>query len=373
MSFLTHFSVINDPRHEINKKHDLLDILFLTASAVMSGAQGWKDIHAFGEAKLTWLRQYRAFEAGIPVDDTIARVISALDPTHFTQCFVAWVNELRTQKGGEHIAIDGKTLRRSFSGERSTALHSITAWSKTNGLVLAQRKSAGKKNEHQSVLAMLDILELKHSVVTLDAMNTQKKIAKKINAKGGDYVLCVKDNHPTLHREIKDYFAKMKKDCPAQLMTHYHEETDAGHGRIEIRRCRQLRVNKDVSEAEHWAGIATLVEVERERHINEKRQQETQYYISSLALNAAAVAEAIRGHWEVENKVHWVLDVTFREDDSRLRRDNAAENIAVMRRFALNLARLHPRKNSMKGKLKQAMWSDDFRSELLLGKHLDTV
>ncbi|HDO7940781.1 TPA: ISAs1 family transposase, partial [Legionella pneumophila] len=191
MSFVENFSILKDPRSEINQRHNLLDILFLAGTAVMSGAEGWKDIKDFGEEKLDWLRQYRDFKHGIPADDTIARVISGLDSEQFTLCFVNWVNELRSKDGREQIAIDGKTLRRSYTGDRTTALHSITAWSKRNGLILAQMRSNGKANEKASVLEMLDLLELKGAIVTADAMNTEKKIAKKIHDKGGDYVLCV--------------------------------------------------------------------------------------------------------------------------------------------------------------------------------------
>ncbi len=223
MSFLEHFSIIEDSRYDINKKHNLLDVLFLTATAVMSGAEGWKDIQEFGKAKLDWLRQYRCFESGIPVDDTIARIISALDSGQFTRCFIAWVNELRSSKGCRQIAIDGKTLRHSFQGERSTALHSITAWSKTHGLVLAQMKSKNKKNENMSALELLDLLELNGAVITMDAMNTEKKIVEKIQRYGGDYLLPVKDNHKHLHPEIQRYFDKMRNDFPEQLAKNYYE------------------------------------------------------------------------------------------------------------------------------------------------------
>ncbi len=368
MSFVESFSIIADPRSEINLRHDLLDILFLAATAVMSGAEGWKDIKDFGEEKIDWLRQYRDFNHGIPADDTIARIISALDSEQFTLCFVSWVNELRSKDGREQIAIDGKTLRRSFTGDRTTALHSITAWSKQNGLVLAQKRSKGKANEKASVLEMLDLLELKGAIVTADAMNTEKKIAKKICDKGGDYVLCVKNNHKNLLSEIKDYFHIMERDHRDIWSQNYFEEVDAGHGRIETRTCRQIAISPWIEGSSEWQGLQTVVEVTRKREIKESISREIQYYISSLPLEPKQIANAIRGHWAVENKAHWVLDVTYKEDESRIRRDNAAENLALLRRFAFNLARLNPQKNSMKGKLKKAMWSDKFRSELLDGQ-----
>ena len=229
MSLLTHLATIDDPRRDINKKHELLDILFLTVSAVLSGAEGWKDIKDFGDEKLEWLRKYRPFENGMPVDDTIARVVRALDPEQFNRAFLNWVNEVRGASGQEQIALDGKTLRRSHDGEKDTALHSITAWGHECGLVLAQLKSTGKKNEQASVMAMLDLLQVKGAHITADAMNTQKKIARKIHKKQGDYTLSLKDNHKTLRKEISAYFHKVRRDTPAQIAV--YEEVDGGHGR----------------------------------------------------------------------------------------------------------------------------------------------
>lgn len=275
---------------------------------------------------------------------------------------------MRTEQGQEQIAIDGKTLRHSFDGERHTALHSITAWSKSQGLVLSQLKSSGKKNENASVIDMLNLLNIKGALISADAMNTQKKIVDKIVAKKADYILCVKANHKKLRDEISAYFHKVKRENPEFIET--YDEVDSGHGRIEERTYRQLRLSEWIKEAEQWSNIQTVIEVERTRHIKGKKvQQETLYYISSLTPDAKKVGNAIRSHWEVENKVHWVLDVTFKEDDSRIRTGDGAENVAIIRRFALNLARLHPQKNSMRGKLKQAGWSDGFRSALIFGQN----
>lgn len=215
---------------------------------------------------------------------------------------------------------------------------------------------------------MLNLLNIKGALISADAMNTQRKIVDKLVEKKADYVLCVKLNQKKLHNEIAAYFHKVKRETP-EFIDEF-EEVDSGHGRVEVRRYRQLRVNEWISEAKHWSNIQTIIEVERERHIKDKKvQQETLYYISSLAPDVKKIGNAIRSHWEVENKVHWVLDVTFKEDDSRIRMGDGAENVAVIRRFALNLARLHPQKNSMRGKLKQAGWSDKFRSELIFGQN----
>ncbi|MDQ7049107.1 MAG: ISAs1 family transposase [Enterobacterales bacterium] len=367
MTFIDHFTSIEDPRTNINVKHDLLDVLFLTVSAVLSGAEGWKDIKEFGDNKLDWLRQYRDFKNGIPVDDTIARIIRAIEPAQLNQAFINWVNEVRVDKGQEQIALDGKTLRRSFDGDRQTALHSITAWSRSQGLVLAQLKSTGKKNENASVIDMLNVLNIKGALISADAMNTQKKIVNTIVEKKADYVLCVKLNHKKLRHEIAGYFHKIKRETPEFIEE--FEEVDSGHGRIEVRKYRQLRVNEWISEASNWSNIQTVIEVERERHFKgEVVQQETLYYISSLAPDVERIGKAIRSHWGVES-THWILDVTFKEDDCRIRNGDGAENVAVIRRFALNLTKLHPQKNSMRGKLKQAGWSDKFRSELIFGQN----
>jgi predicted transposase YbfD/YdcC len=374
MSFIDYFGSITDPRTDINVKHELLDVIFLTITGVVSGCEGWKDIHEFGCLKIEWLRKYRPFKNGIPVDDTIARIISALVPEEFTKSFIDWVNELRRYEGKEQISIDGKTLRRSFdNGDRMSALHSVTVWSKSNGLVLAQSRSKSKKNENKTVMELLDLIEIGNAIITMDAMNTQRSIEAKLIQKKADYVLPVKENQKNLLEEIQDYFVYMNQQHAEIVTKSTYSEVDSGHGRIEQRIYRQLLINELIPEAGKWSGIKTVVEVLRQRELKGKIENEIQYYISSLPINLPLIADTIRGHWEVENKAHYVLDVTYREDDSRIRRENAAENIAVARRFALNLARLHPQKNSMKGKLKQAMWSDDFRDQIILGHEVCKV
>lgn len=364
------FSDIPDPRQDINIQHDLMDILVLTVCAVVSGALGWHDIYSFGKHKLDWLRQYRPFKNGYPSEDTIARVVSSIKPEAFNQAFITWVNSIRQDLGQPQIAIDGKTLRGSHDGNRHNALHSITVWYKDQGLVLAQQRSAGKKNEQESVLDVLDSLQIKGTLISVDAMNSQKKIADKIIQLKADYVLCIKDNHKTLREEIIAYFHKIKRDSPDHILE--YQEIDSGHGRIETRICRQLRVSEWITEANAWQGISTVLEIERVREYKRggKVEKETQYYISSLSPDAEKAGRAVRSHWEVENKAHWVLDVTYGEDDCRIRKGDGAENVAIIRRIALNLARLHPDKTSLRQKLKGCGWSDDFRAELVFGRKL---
>lgn len=367
MSFIEHFISLDDPRSHINKRHDLHDILFLVVTAVLSGAEGWKDIKEFGDEKLVWLRKFRAFEEGIPVDDTIARVMSALNPETFLACFVSWVNDLRQAQGQDVIAMDGKTLRRSFSGKRSSALHMVSVWSSKNRLVLGQSRCVGKKNEIETVMELLELLELKGSIVTLDAMSCQKKIAHKIKAKGADYLISLKGNQGNLHKEVKAYFHKLQREKSDSLTQGQFVTTESGHGRIEVRHCTQVPICDWLSEAHGWAGAKSVVEVVRERHCGDDISRETHYYLSSLSVDAQRAAQTIRSHWGVENQVHWVLDVTFREDDSRIRRGNGAQIMGMVRRFCMNLARINTTTNSIRGKLKNAGWSDAFREQLLFG------
>lgn len=367
MSFITHFNSLKDTRSHINKKHDLLDIVFLTVVAIVSGAEGWKDVKQFGDSKLDWLRKFRKFEAGIPVDDTIARIISALEPSALLSCFMSWVNEVREQQGQSIIAFDGKTLRHSFNGDRKTALHSVSAYAVEQGLVLAQCKSLSKKNEVSTVMELIELLELKDCVITADAMHCLKKVTKAVDKKNGDYVLQVKNNQGKLSEEIKAYFHKTRRDEPKLIQNNTLSIANDGHGRIEHRQYVQLPVTDWLEQRKGWSKLNSIIEVTRTRYINETESSEVSYYISSLEVDLPRVAQTIRSHWAIENSSHWVLDVTFKEDDSRIRRGDAPENMATFRRFAMNLARLSPIKDSIKGKLKQAAWCDDVREKLVFG------
>ncbi len=367
MSFISHFESLEDPRSHINKKHDLLDIVFLTVVAIISGAEGWKDIKQFGDSKLIWLRKFRAFEAGIPVDDTIARIISALEPEGLLQCFMSWVNEIRRTQGQSVIAFDGKTLCHSFDGDRKTALHSVSAYAVEQGLVLAQCKSLSKKNEVSTVMELIELLELEGHIVTADAMHCLKKVASAVTNKGGDYVLQVKGNQGKLSKEINAYFHKTRREEPDLIKANSLTLTNDGHGRIEQRTYTQLPVTNWLEQRKGWSNLNTVVEVTRIRHVKGIESNETAYYISSLPVDLPGISKAIRSHWAIENSSHWVLDVTFKEDDSRIRREDAPENMATFRRFAMNLARLSPIKDSIKGKLKQAAWSDDAREKIIFG------
>lgn len=364
------FSEIEDPRQDINLKYDLLDIIFITVVGILSGAEGWSEIQEFAQTKQEWIRQYRPLNSGIPSEDTIARVIKMIDPKALNASFIAWVNQLRASKGYEQIAIDGKTLKHSRDGEKHNALHSISAWCQSSGLVLGQLKSEGKKNEHAGVLELLDLLNISGVVITVDAMNSQKKIAEKIIEKQADYIFCIKDNHKQFKQELESYFHKIKRDDEQQIL--YSEQHDVGHGRIETRRCEVLTVSDWLEHAQSWKNIQQVIRIERTR-IDKKTGlscTEEQYYISSLNATAEQFSHYIRQHWGIENQVHWLLDVIYKEDDCRIRKDYGAENIATIRRLCLNIAKLHPSKASMKAKLKKSAWDDNFRHELIFGVNL---
>jgi len=371
-AFLEHLSGIKDPRIERCKRHGLLDILFLSVSAVLAGAEGWEAIEEFGHLKLGWLRKYVPLANGIPRHDTIARVISRLNPEGLQQCFFGWMQAVVEGTEGQVVAMDGKTLRRSFDrGSRKSALHLVSAWASRNGVVLGQVKTEEKSNEITAIPALLALLELKGCIVTLDAMGCQREIAEKIGEKQADYVLAVKQNQGVLHEECVEFFELARRNDFKQLTYDYHEETDTGHGRVEVRRSWQSTDIGYLSRGGEWAGLKTIGMTESERHIGEKITVERRYYISSLPLDAKAFGQAVRTHWAVENSLHWVLDVTFREDESRLRRGHAAENFSILRRLVLNLLKQETSTSkSQKAKRRLSGWDDDYREKVLFGKAL---
>jgi predicted transposase YbfD/YdcC len=366
--FMSHFSSVPDPRIERCKRHELLDILFLSISAVRCGAEGWEEIEDFGYARLDGLKRYFPFENGIPRHDTIARVLSRLEPKALQESFIGWVNAACALSEGERVAIDGKTLRRSFAkGERKSAIPRVSAWASENGLVLGQQKVDSKSNEITAIPTLLALLELKGSIVTIDAMGTQREIAQAIVNKGANYVLALKGNQGTLAEEVK---LLCSKPLPARFSEQCRDEViEAGHGRIEARRYRQIVLKSGaLPAAEGWAGLRSVIEVTATRDDGAKKSTETRYFISSCGLDIEAAAKTVRRHWSIENNLHWVLDVTFREDDSRIRRGNGAEVMSVLRRLTLNLLKQNTTsKASMKRKRKLAAINDTLRTEIIAG------
>ena len=363
---IEHFSKLEDPRVERNKKHELIDVIVLCVCAVLSGAEGWCDIEEFGRTKLDWLRRYVPLANGIPVDDTIARIISALSVSGFQECFLSWMEDVVKLSDGEIIALDGKTHRRSHDRKRGVkALHMVSAWACRNGVVLGQVKTQEKSNEITAVPQLLEKLELKGCIVTLDAMGCQRAIAKQVKEGGGDYVLTLKRNQPELDREVREYFEMAEEedfDCPAIE----HEATsEEGHGRIEHRSYFLSSDLSSLSGVEKWNGLKAIGMVESERHSGGRVSMERRYFITSLG-DVKLFQQAVRSHWGIENRLHWRLDVTFREDESRIRRGNGAHNIGVIRHVAMNLLKREKTKISYRKKRIRAALNDAFRDKLLM-------
>ena len=294
--------------------------------------------------------------------------MSRLDPEALQRCFIGWMQAVVQATAGDVVAIDGKTLRRSFdTATRKRALHMVSAWGCANGVVLGQVRTSEKSNEITAIPALLELLDVRGCIVTIDAMGCQRVIAEQIRAKRGHYVLAVKENQGALLSDIRDYFEADAEQGYRDLKAAYHEETDSGHGRVEVRRCWQSADLRWVPASQAWAGAKSVARIECERHIKGKISREVRYYVSSLAVDAARLLAAVRSHWAIENRLHWVLDMTFREDYSRVRRGHAAENLTTLRRMALNICRRNQTGKSNPSKIRRASWNDDFRQALLIG------
>jgi len=368
-TFLKHFDSISDPRIDRCKKHNLLDILLLSITAVMSGSEGWEDIENFGHIKLDWLRQYRDFEAGIPRHDTIARVISRLKPNEIEQAFQSWISSLIEKTGSDVIAIDGKTARRSFTTKgRKNALHTVSAWSCQHQLVLGQSAVNAKTNEITAIPELLSLLDIENSIITIDAMGCQKKIAEQIIKQKADYILALKGNHSGMQAELEAWWHKAQREGLSDKNYVEHTEIDSGHGRIETRECQQMMVDKRwLSKAYRWSDLKSIIKVNSTVHHKStgKNTNETRWYIASLYLNAEQSLHAVRSHWQVES-MHWVLDMTFREDESRIRKGCGALAFNVMRKIAMGLFKQDCTKSaSIAAKKKMAGLDDEYRSTLL--------
>ncbi|WKD26014.1 ISAs1 family transposase [Pseudoalteromonas sp. KG3] len=370
-TFLKHFNSITDPRIERCKKHELIDILLLAISAVISGAQGWEDIEDFGHLKLDWLKRYGAFNAGIPRHDTIARVICRLKSDEIEHAFQSWISSLIETTGADIIAMDGKTARRSFTTkDRKSALHTVSAWSCQHQLVLGQTAVDSKTNEITAIPELLTMLDIENSIITLDAMGCQQEIAKQIIKQKADYILALKGNHSGMQSELEAWWHKSEREGLTNSNYDKHTEISSGHGRIETRVCQQLLIDKSwLDKIYQWSGLKSVIQVTAEVHDKSSGTDtiETRWYISSLALalGAEQALNAVRSHWQVES-MHWMLDMNFREDESRIRKKQGPLVFNVMRKIAMALFKQDTTKTaSIARKKKMAGLDDDYRSTLL--------
>jgi predicted transposase YbfD/YdcC len=362
------FAYVSDPRSS-NARHRLFDIFVIALWAVISGAEGWEDMEEDGQAQAEWFQQFLELPHGIPSHDTCRRVLSRLKPDELTQCFVHWTEALRESIDGEIVAIDGKTLRRSCDQAASKgAIHMVSAWANANRLVLGQRKVEDKSHEITAIPPLLRMLELEGAIVTIDAMGCQKEIAKTITEQGADYVLALKDNHPTLHSEVQLLFEDVKADRLDHITSARHTTIAAEHGRLETRHSWITSDIECLGVKGSWAKIASVGLVEAHRAVGDAVSIEQRFFFTSLPADAVRFAQAVREHWGVENARHWVLEVSFREDDCRIRQGNGAQNMAVLRHMALNLLRRESNhKRGLKARRKRAGWDRDYLFQVLPG------
>lgn len=337
-SLLEYFADLPEPRIDRCKKHALIDIIAIAILASICGAEHFTEMEEFGIRKEAWLKTFLELKNGIPTHDTFARVFAALKPSAFQECFVRWVQSVATATEGEVVAIDGKTARRSHNkGAGVGALHLVSAWATRNRLVLGQIKVDEKSNEITAVPELLRLLEIKGCIVTVDALNTQKDIAEEIREQGADYVMALKENHPKLHWEVEGIFEAVAEDDNADHVISTIESAENNHGRTETRRCWSVKAPEWLTGKASWRDLKSLIKIEATREIKEQQTTEVRYYLASLAPDAERAAQTVRQHWGVENSLHWVLDVAFREDESRVRVGNAPENLALVRKITHNL------------------------------------
>jgi predicted transposase YbfD/YdcC len=360
------FEDMDDPRVVGRCTYGLVEVVVIGICAVLCGAETWTEVEEFGESKAQWLQQFLKLEQGIPSHDTFRRVFSILPAETLETRFQGWVESNFTVERGQVVAIDGKTVR----GAGLRALHLVSAWAHRSGIVLGQRKVDEKSNEIMAIPQLLEDLYLAGAIVTLDAMGTQTAIAQKIIDKKADYVLSLKGNQGQLHADVAEWFAWATQQQFHDMPHSYAQTVNKNHGRIDIRQCWALsdpRAFEVIRHYDGWVGLQSIVMVRRERrHLdNQPVAPETVFFISSLPPDAELLLQAVRAHWSVENNLHWVLDVVFREDDARLRVLNGAENFAILRRFALNLLKRHPAKLSLKRKRFKAALDDSFLSQFL--------
>lgn len=363
------FSDLPDPRVEGRCDHKVIDIVVLTICGVICGADGWVGVETYGKEKEAFLREYLDLPNGIPSHDTLGRFFAALDAEAFQERFARWVETVFELTDGQVIAMDGKTARRSHDQRiGKDAIHLVSAWATSNGIALGQRRVGDKSNEITAIPELLRMLDVAGCVVTIDAMGCQTEIARTIIDQKAAYVLAVKDNQANLRQDIEDWFAYAEQVQFRNMQADYHQTVNKNHGRIEIRQCWAIADPLAFEYIRHyqgWTNLQTIIRVQRERRESDRTSLETAFYISSLAPDAQRLLACTRHHWSIENAFHWVLDVTFREDDSRVRSGHAPENFTVLRRLALNILKQDHSKGSLKQKRFRAALNDQFLLHLL--------
>ena len=376
ISIIEYLQELPDPRVDRSKEHNLVDVLVIALCCLLCGGESFNDMEDFGYAKQDWFKTFLSLGNGIPSHDTFNRVFAALDPGQFLDCFLRWTQSLRQAVAQEIVALDGKALRRALNQGQS-AKYVVSAWAESNNLVLGQLKVADKSNEITAVPELLRVLELSGCIVTIDAMGCQRKIAKEIIEADADYVLALKGNQETVHEEVKSFLdatlaegqaprpVGAKLSAAAATLASY-QTVEKDHGRLETRRYYQSDQLDWFADRAKWEGLKSVGMVQSIREVEGKTTVEWRYYLSSLPLGVETFARAVRGHWGVENKVHWVMDVCFREDQSRARSGYAAENLATLRRLALNmLKREKTKKRGIRGKQLNAGWDNAYLLRLL--------
>ncbi|MCA1838435.1 MAG: ISAs1 family transposase [Actinobacteria bacterium] len=368
-ALIDHLAGLEDPRIERQKRHKLGDILVIAVCAVLCGAESFPAIEDFGQVRYAWLKQFLELPNGIPSHDTFNRVFRVLDPVQFQACFLNWMQAVADETQGEVVAIDGKTLRRSFDkSSAKRAIHMVSAWATENGVVLGQCKVDDKSNEITAIPELLELLALKGCIVTIDAMGCQRAIAQQIVEDQADYVLALKENQPTLHQAVEQFLVTGPEADAHRTQCEYYDQHEHGHGRTESR-CYWITDDlPELGGGQPWPGLRSIGMVEATRTLAGQTTIEQRFYLTSLAAEAQVFARAVRNHWGIENGLHWTLDVTFREDQSRLRKGHGPENFAVLRHIALNLLRQEPSQKSLPRKRLACALDPDYLLKVLLGQ-----